>query len=393
MTPMRIALLTHSTNPRGGVAHALSLGEALNDLGHQVTVFAPDEGGRGFPRTVRCRTAPIPARASRGSLLDLVHRRVADYLHHFDHSAESFDIYHAQDAISANALATLAARKRINFFVRTVHHLDDFDDCRLSSLQERSVTAARQVICVSRTWAERVQLRYGQSPAVIFNGVDTQRFSPNADPNDREVRERYCNANEPVFLSVGGIEPRKNSIRLLEAFARFRHSSGSGRLLIAGGASLLNHNDYRAAFELAMARLDEPTRGAVTILEIVPDRIMPALMRAVSALLFPSIKEGFGLVVLEAMACGTPVIVSRIEPFTEYLAEEDCAWCDPTLEGAIEAAMHQAMTRQAWFLERGLALAARFPWSVAADRHASLYRSLLQETRHAADAVSGALAG
>jgi glycosyltransferase-like protein len=393
MIPMRIALLTHSTNPRGGVAHALSLGEALCDLGHHVTVFAPDPSGGGFPRSVRCRTVSVPAEASDGSLLDLVHRRVAEYVHHFDKSADNFDIYHAQDGISGNALATLAAQRRINCFVRTVHHLDDFDDYRLSSLQDRSVATARQVICVSRTWAERLRQRYGNSPAVIFNGVDAQRFSTEPDNYDDVLRQQYGFGSGPLFLSVGGIEPRKNSIRLLEAFARFRHGCRSAQLVIAGGASLLNHDAYRAAFDTAMKRVDEPTRRAVVIMGVVPDPIMPALMRSASALLFPSVKEGFGLVVLEAMACGTPVIASRIEPFTEYLGEADCAWCDPMRIPSIEAAMHQVVAGRASFRERGLAVASRFPWTLAADQHANLYRSILQAMGHAADAVSGALAG
>ncbi len=61
----------------------------------------------------------------------------------------------------------------------------------------------------------------------------------------------------------------------------------------------------------------------------LPQALMPALYRAADALVFPSVKEGFGLVVLEAMASGVPVVTSRIAPFTEYLGDDDAAWCDP----------------------------------------------------------------
>ena len=61
----------------------------------------------------------------------------------------------------------------------------------------------------------------------------------------------------------------------------------------------------------------------------LPQALMPALYRAAHALVFPSIKEGFGLVVLEAMASGVPVVTSRIAPFTEYLGDGDVLWCDP----------------------------------------------------------------
>ena len=68
---------------------------------------------------------------------------------------------------------------------------------------------------------------------------------------------------------------------------------------------------------------------AVVCLGPVPDADMPALYRLADALVFPSVKEGFGLVVLEAMASGMPVVTSRIAPFTEYLDDDDVVWCDP----------------------------------------------------------------
>ena len=66
---------------------------------------------------------------------------------------------------------------------------------------------------------------------------------------------------------------------------------------------------------------------------------MPALYRAADALVFPSVKEGFGLVVLEAMASGIPVVTSRIAPFTEYLGDDDVFWCEPDDVESIAAAM------------------------------------------------------
>ena len=70
---------------------------------------------------------------------------------------------------------------------------------------------------------------------------------------------------------------------------------------------------------------------------------MPALYRSADALLFPSLKEGFGLAVLEAMASGVPAIVSRIAPFTEYLNEGECLWVDPNDPASIALAMSRAL--------------------------------------------------
>jgi glycosyltransferase involved in cell wall biosynthesis len=105
---------------------------------------------------------------------------------------------------------------------------------------------------------------------------------------------------------------------------------------------------------------------------------MPALYRAADALVFPSIKEGFGLVVLEAMASGVPVVTSRIAPFTEYLGDDDVLWCDPHDAGSITAAMAAAMEPPARsaIVARGFAVAARHDWTTAAHAHLPAYEAL-----------------
>ncbi|MFH1558263.1 MAG: glycosyltransferase, partial [Pseudomonadota bacterium] len=109
--PLRIALLAHSTNPRGGVVHALELGDALARLGHQVVVHAPDAKGAGFFRETLCRTRSIPASPVGADMTEMVRIRVAEYVSHFEDPAHrAFDIFHAQDGISGNALATLKER-------------------------------------------------------------------------------------------------------------------------------------------------------------------------------------------------------------------------------------------------------------------------------------------
>lgn len=380
---MRIALLAHSTNPRGGVVHALELGDALHAAGHAVAVHAPDAGGLGFFRPTRCETVSVPARAVSGGLQELVRTRIEDYVDYFtDADPGQWDVLHAQDAISANALATLRDRGLIGGFVRTVHHLDRFDEPVLTAWQRRGFAAASRVLCVSRTWCGILKREHGVDALEVTNGVDTRRFTPRADVADARVRERY-GLGDPVFLAVGGVEARKNTVRLLEAFLRVRKHMPRAQLVVAGGASLLDHGAYRAAFDacLRASGLATGPGQPIVLTGAVPDADMPALFRRASVLAFPSVKEGFGLVVLEAMASGVPVVVSRIAPFTEYLREGECVWADPSDADSIAAAMRAACdpALAASLRRAGHAVCERFTWARSAARHLEIYGALVGE--------------
>ncbi len=133
---LSIGILTHSTNPRGGVVHGMALAEALHDAGHEATLIAPDETGAGFFRTLRCATRYIPARHV-PDLPTLVEQRIDEIKNALRHE-RSFDVLHAQDPISANALADLAEEGRIQGFARTVHHLDSFSHPGVAARQARA---------------------------------------------------------------------------------------------------------------------------------------------------------------------------------------------------------------------------------------------------------------
>jgi glycosyltransferase-like protein len=389
--PLRIAMLTHSTNPRGAVVHALELADALTDLGHEVTLHAPDPHGNGFFRTARCRAVPVPARPVSGDLAELVATRIADYVAYFAASrAEEFDLYHAQDSISGNALAALRDLAIVPGFLRTVHHLDAFSDPRLAAWQARAITAADRVLCVSRLWQAVLARDHGIAAARIGNGVDTARFSPATDARDAALRARLGLGRGPVYLSVGGVEERKNTERILEAFLRVRQVQPAAQLVVAGGASLIDHSLARASFDAVLrdSRLDIGPGAPVVLTGSIPDGDMPPLYRLSDALVFPSLREGFGLVVLEAMASGTPVIVSRLAPFTEYLAETDCLWVDPTSVDAIAAAMAEASRPplRGRLAAAGLRVSLNHTWSASAGAHLDVYTDYLRSSREAVHA-------
>ena len=376
----RIALLCHSTNPRGGVVHALELAEALEDLGHEATVHAPDASGRGFFRATACATVKVPAMplAAAVDTAALVEIRVGDYLRHFaDPAHRRYDVFHAQDGISGNALATLKARGLIDGFVRTVHHVDTFADPRVAALQDRSIVAAEAHCVVSALWRDALAARYGLAATLVGNGVDRARFSPQPRPGDLVLRRRLGLGAGPVFLAVGGVEARKNTVRLLEAFTQVHAFLPAAQLVIAGGSSLLDHGAAQAHFAAVLAASGLPDY-AVLRLGPVTDEDMPALYRNADALVFPSLVEGFGLVVLEAMACGLPVVTSRIAPFTEYLAADDALWCDPEKVTSIADAMMLSNVPEARtaLRSRGVAVAARHGWDGVARAHLALYATL-----------------
>ncbi len=380
--PLAVAILAHSTNPRGGVVHALELGDALTRLGHHATVHAPDAAGDGFFRQTHCTTRPVSATPLLGgTTLDMVETRIADYVRHFEVAAHRrFDVFHAQDGISANALATLAYRGLIPGFARTVHHLDTFPNPRLQALQERSIEAADELFVVSPVVAAELRAHHGRTAEIVGNGVDRMRFTAILSPRDEMVAGRYAlPRSAPIFLAIGGIEARKNTLQILAAFVEVRRDAPDAILVIAGGASVLDHSSYHARFGAALAASELP-ETVVRILGAIADDDMPSLYRLATALVFPSLQEGFGLVVIEAMASGTPVVTSRIDPFTSYLGRDDVLWCDPTDTESIADAMQLSLRLdiRTGLIARGQIVASRHDWARVAAAHLPTYHRLLE---------------
>jgi glycosyltransferase-like protein len=384
MRPLRIAILAHSTIPRGGVVHALELGDALARLGHEAVVHAPDAKGAGFFRETLCGTVSVPASAAGRDMTAMVETRIGDYISHFEAGANRrFDIFHAQDGISANALATLTKRGLIGGFTRTVHHIDTFVDPRLQALQRRAIVAADRHLVVSDVWRQTLAAEFGIAATVVGNGVDMARFTAEPDGREGELRRRFGLGAGPVLLTIGGVEARKNTLGILDGFIRFRARHPSAQLVIAGGVSLLDHDAYRQRFADTLAASGLPV-GAVIEIGPIAQAEMPALYRIADALAFPSLNEGFGLVVLEAMASGVPTIVSKITPFTEYLGEGDAAWCDPANPHSIADAMAAALSEplRSTLVRRGRDIAARHDWQRTACAHLATYEAM-RERSHA----------
>jgi glycosyltransferase-like protein len=392
---MQIALTTHSVNPRGGVVHALELANALVDEGHDVTIFAPAAAGEKLFREPPCRVILATIEGSQQNTVDLVDARLRALKASVKAcDSRSFDVLHAQDSISGNALAELKAEGEIAGFVRTVHHLDHFDNPRLAAWQTRAWRDADRVLCVSETWTREMRDTYGIEATTVSNGVDLTRYSTQRTRHDKTVAARLGIGGAPIVLAVGGIEARKNTLGLLDGFAELIKHHPDARLVIAGGASLLDHDATTRAFMHRVEALN--LQQAVIVTGPLDDADMPALFRCAHVLAMVSLREGFGLVVLEALACGTPVVASNIAPFTEYLNDSLCCWATPTDAASIANALERVIDgrHQTDFMNAVPALLARMSWRATARKHLDIYSALLasrslstiQESHHAGHA-------
>jgi len=237
---MKIALLTHSVNPRGGVVHTLELGEALTRLGHQVTIMALATPGQAFFRSTPCQLELVPIeRIKDASTFHMVDRRIKAYVAHLKSYLKNHqpDIFHAHDGIGANALLTLKQEGLIEHFVRTVHHLDVFENQAVQEWQSLSVSEADEVLAVSPFWQEKITKEFNRSVHLVNNGVDAKFFSNKNEHLQKEVKEQLGLSDlGPIILCLGGVEERKNTVRVLQAFHSILTEYPNAQLVIAGGA-------------------------------------------------------------------------------------------------------------------------------------------------------------
>jgi glycosyltransferase-like protein len=304
---LKIALFIYSTQPRGGVIHTLALANAIHNLGHEVCVYALDKDRKGFDYPLQCSYQLVPAQPAPPSTDKLIAQRIQEFVAYLQQESQTYDIYHAQDCISANALLQLRDRHLIPHFVRTVHHIEDFQSPYLQECQERSIQFPDLCLCVSQHWQTQLQQHYRREAPLVQNGIDTAQFMERKG-SIAELKQQLGVGEGPIFLTVGGIEPRKNSIGLLQAFAKVRSQRSTAQLIIAGGATLFDYQPYRNSFFEIAQELGIVQGESFLLPGVLPQEMMPVLYRLANSFVFPSVKEGWGLVILEAIASHLPVI-------------------------------------------------------------------------------------
>lgn len=377
----RVALVTYSTKPRGGVVHTLSLAEALTAAGADVTVVALGDPGKGFFRPVAAPFVIVPAPAPADTLEERVFQSVDALEAGLAAMVDRFDVFHAQDCIAARAAARVRDAGAGIPVVRTVHHVDDFTTPALIDCQRQAIVEPDIVLVVSQHWRTLLKDEYGVDAGVVYNGVDRLRFGAITAERRDALRARVGAHDRFLFLSVGGIEPRKGSVHLLAALGRLKSEiKPSPVLAVVGGHSFQDYKEYREAALAGMPALGLELGRDVVLLGTVPDDELPAWYAAADALAFPSLKEGWGLAVLEAMSSGLPVVTSDIPVFREYLTGgQDALLVPPGDEAALAAAMGSLIDDAALRARLGAAgirVAARFTWAASASRHRAVYAGI-----------------
>lgn len=380
---LRVALTTYSVKPRGGVVHTLELAEALQTAGVDVTVVALADPGQSFFREVQAPTHLIPAPVPGPTLEERVFASIEAMVEGIGAIADRFDIVHSQDCISARAAARVRDAGAPYQLLRTVHHVDDFTTQALMDCQRNAILEPDGVLVVSRRWQEQLREDYGVAADIVTNGVRADKFAVPLSPDQRRsLRSRIGAEDRFLYLTVGGIEPRKGSRHLIDALGRLKATRGDAPVLaVVGGHSF---QDYRAYREEVLGSLDHHglTLGEdVVLLGTVSDDELTQWFRAADGFAFPSVKEGWGLVVLEAMAAGLPVVTSDIEVFHEFLTpERDVVMTrvgdDASLATGLARLMDDAPLRSQ-LAAHGPTVAARYSWANTAAEHLEVYRRAL----------------
>lgn len=380
---LSIGIFTYSTKPRGSVVHATHLAEALGRRGHDVTLYALSKAGDLLYRGVDCRVVYLNAAKAPTEPDALIRQRVAEVAAGLGALRPRHDVYHAEDCLVASGLLAKRAELKLKPLVRTLHHLEHFASPYLRDCQRRSILEADAVACVSQVSQRDVRRELGRDCPIIGNGVSVARFALDTSLEQR-TRERFgLMPNERVVLSVGGVEPRKNSFCALAAMVPVLRAHPDVRWLIAGGDSIWEHDQYRAGFRDQLSRLSPDVRARVVELGPVTEQELTGLYGISQILLCPSLQEGFGLCVLEALAARTAVVVSEGEPFSEYLTREVACFVQPSSKASIAggvARLLQDTPLRERLARKGEAHAKSFGWEQVALEHERLYRRTLFQT-------------
>ncbi len=243
----------------------------------------------------------------------------------------------------------------------------------LSALTRLTLRRARAIIAVSQHTKQEILRHFRVPPErirVIYEGCDAA-FRPLPAPAIDAFRQRR-NLPQRYLLYVGNLEPRKNLPALVRAFARL--ATGSDLTLVLAGSPAWGHTElFRLIEELHL-------QTRVLLPGFVPTEELPLWYNGAEVFVYLSRYEGFGLPPLEAMACGTPVVVSSASSLPEVVGEAGLQVHPDDIEGLVEA-LRQLLSQpelREMYRERGLKQARQFSWSRMARETLLLYRECLE---------------
>lgn len=229
-------------------------------------------------------------------------------------------------------------------------------------LVPRIAKHARKIITVSE-FSKQIICSYlninPEKVLVVYNGVDRRRFKPAGSARVQQVLEKYS-LSRPYFFALGSMDPRKNFSRLVDAWNRcVEQESVTGYELVIAGGSNANFRDF-----------DLGTSSTLKFLGYVDDDDLAPLYSGSTGFLFPSLFEGFGLPVIEAMACGSPVLTSNSTALGEIAGNAALTISPGSVNAIKEGIMHllESSSLRNRLVERGYERAKQFDWDEAACR-------------------------
>jgi len=320
--------------------------------------------------------APILDRPNfvRRSLLTPSHHRFEQLTLPVEISAARFDVLHSPDFIPPfhrNCRSVITIHDLV--FMLYPHFLTK-DAARYYGQIDQAVRRTDAIIAVSQATKHDVMRLLGvpENKVTVIYEAASPVFRPIKMPDLRQrVRGRFGIPGE-FILFVSTIEPRKNVSTLLRAFRQFLDVYRREiKLVLAGEKGWLFDEVFRLVAELKLEK-------EVIFLGRVSTEELLWLYNTAETLVAPSIYEGFGLTPLEAMACGTPVIVSNVSSFPEIVGDAGL-FIDPGCADELMVAMQRILSDselRASLIEKGLKRAALFSWDKAAQETLALYRSL-----------------
>jgi glycosyltransferase involved in cell wall biosynthesis len=268
--------------------------------------------------------------------------------------------------------------------VATVHdmaaHTIDakYDPARMyfnRSVVPAMIRNADHLIAVSRSTKDDI-VRYARIPenriSVVYSGINHDVFRPVPVDEARDRLEMQHGLEKPFFVYVSRLEhPAKNHIRLIEAFERFKLENDSAHQLVFAGA------DWHGAESIRSRAAESPVKDDIRFLGFVPVKSLRLLYSGCDLMVFPSLFEGFGFPIIEALACGAPVICSDSSSMRE-LAGNLIPTFDPYDTDDLFSCMEQAVSRGRDTEQRaeGIEYALTFDWRNTARRVMEIYRSV-----------------
>lgn len=239
----------------------------------------------------------------------------------------------------------------------------------------KRLSRADHIVTVSHFVKNEIieQLGFDESRiSAIYNGVDHERFRP----MERSELEATCDKftlPEQFILFVGSIEPRKNLLGLLKAYNGLPDELKSAYPLILAGFKGWNNAEI-------MREIDR-SKAHIRYLGYLEDTELVHLYNLATLFVYPSLYEGFGIPVLEAMACGTPVLTSNVASLPEVCGDA-AIFADPRDSAQICSKLQRLLqdeTLREALVQKGIKQAAKFSWVQSASQHAALFKALLEE--------------